>query len=192
MMNICQSLPANIQPVMPGICMYVEADCLLQLSVVCRGFVAQQLWEHRIESVWPGLISNAATPAKMILICKTSKYTGWSSAPKKWNLNESSQIMEDRFHVFLCKPTIFCGIITVVPTQTLLLWIICLQDCLFHMFVLLCLFHLCSVVFSWFLPYSRKTWSLDIFGRHILLIVSGSSKLCMLVACSVSPKWMNS
>ena len=58
--------------------------------------------------------------------------------------------MEDRFHVFLCKPTIFCGIITVVSTQTLLLWIICLQDCLFHMFVLLCMFHLCSVVFSCF------------------------------------------
>ncbi len=39
---------------------------------------------------------------------------GWSSAPKKWHLNEPSQIMEDGFHVFLCKPMIFCGIIIIV------------------------------------------------------------------------------
>eukprot|EP00435_Cladocopium_sp_Y103_P042797 s153_g11.t3 len=37
------------------ICMYVEADCLLRLAVVCRGFVAGKLWEDRVQRFWPGL-----------------------------------------------------------------------------------------------------------------------------------------
>ena len=66
----------------PGICMYVEADCLLRLSVVCRGFVAGKLWEDRVQRFWPGLWeyhSDGAWPglsaivnervAKMMLNC---------------------------------------------------------------------------------------------------------------------------
>ena len=65
-----------------GICMYVEADCLLRLAVVCRGFVVGKLWEDRVQRFWPGLWehhSDGAWPglssivnervAKMMLNC---------------------------------------------------------------------------------------------------------------------------
>lgn len=62
--------------------MYVEADCLLRLAVVCRGFVVGKLWEDRVQRFWPGLWehhSDGAWPglssivnervAKMMLNC---------------------------------------------------------------------------------------------------------------------------
>ena len=66
-----------------GICIYVEADCLLRLAVVCRGFVAGKLWEDRVQRFWPGLwehrLSDGVWPglssivnervAKMMLDC---------------------------------------------------------------------------------------------------------------------------
>lgn len=38
-----------------GICVFVEADCLLKLAVACRGFVARQVWEYRVQRFWPSL-----------------------------------------------------------------------------------------------------------------------------------------